>query len=196
MKERQFLWGLSFGIAFLGIAGVFWFGLGVSSFLKPASEWYLWLLLTVIQLSALVSFLLISFSIRKRSGFKTKNFKELTDEQRLSAKSIRKNFMWTSFIQALLIVVIVLWCNNINAINQMWSWISLVISFHFLPLGKIFNVTAYYVTGICGCAVSVISIIGAFGLYTILILGIIMALIMWLSAVYLFFMSKNIQIRS
>jgi len=38
MMNRQFLWGLSGGIAVMAVAGAFWFGLAMSNVLTPNSE--------------------------------------------------------------------------------------------------------------------------------------------------------------
>lgn len=196
MEDKRILWGLSFGISFLGIAGVFWLGLAISSVMKPDSDWHLWLVLTFIQLAAIVCSVWAAIRLRRRSGFKRKDLR-LLDEQKLKeVKLIRFKFLLTTLIQTILIIAVVLICNVMKRQDLIWILTSLIVSVHFIPLSKIFNVRVYCVTGLFGTLISLIALIGLLKSNTILLLGIGMCLIMWITAFYIFVNADRIASRA
>lgn len=186
MEEKQFLWGLSFGISFLGIAGVFWLGLGISTTLKSDSDWHLWLLLTIIQVIALVCSIWAALQLRRQSGFTRKDFRIMDEQKKRENRLIRLKFLFTALVQTILIIAIVEICNIMKKPNHIWILTSLIVSLHFFPLSKIFTVPAYKFTGLFGVIISLIALSGLLKTYTVLLLGSGMSLIMWISAFYIF----------
>ncbi len=185
MTERQFLWGLSSGVFVLALAGTFWFGLGISSVLTSNSDWRLWSLSTIIQVGMLAGLFWFAYKLHKRSGFKSSDFRNADEQQRTEAQLIRKKFGFTVAVQTSLIAFGVWWFVNTNAIDLIWPWIAIILSLHFIPLARLFHIRAYYVTGITGSVIALVAFTGMLKPYSLAYLGVGMAAVMWLSAVYI-----------
>jgi hypothetical protein len=83
-------------------------------------------------------------------------------------------------------------CVRADSEQLIWPAIALVISLHLIPLAKIFHVRAYFVTAAAGSIVSIITITGLAGAYAVESLAAGMALVMWVSAVYLLWNADTI----
>jgi hypothetical protein len=87
--------------------------------------------------------------------------------------------------QGVLVALGVLLCFCLGHEDLVAPWIALIVSLHFIPLGRIFHVQAYKFVGIVGCAISIAAFSPAFGVDRLIFLGGAMGLLLWLSAVYL-----------
>lgn len=184
MTERQFLWGLSGGISVFALAGAFWFGLAYSTFLAPRAEWWIWTLFLLAQFGVLAALLFAAFRLRRRSGFKSSEFRHPDPSRRSENRRIRIGFAWTTAGQALLVGLGVWWSVHVGRQEMIWPWIGLIVSLHFVPLARLFHVRAYYTTALAGALISLASFAGLENPHNVSILGGALAAVMWLTAAY------------
>jgi hypothetical protein len=196
MTDRQFLWGLSGGVSAFAVAGAFWFGLGASRIFTGTTPWQGWALATGLQAGACVGLLWIAFRLRRRAGFRRSELRQGGEAERAEARWIRTRFAWTVVGQALLIALAVWWCVHANAEEWIWPCISLVVSLHLAPLARMFHVREYYFTALGGGIVSILAFARLPGSDAVPILGVEMAVVMWLSAAYVAWKADRIAARA
>jgi hypothetical protein len=184
MKERQFLGGLSGGVSVFAIAGAFWFGLGISA-VPTNAAWQIFALLTAFQVGGCAALLWAAVRLRRKSRFTASDPGQVDERQKAETRHIMTGFRWTVAGQAVLIGSAVLWCVLAHAEPQIWPSIGLVVSLHLIPLARIFHVRAYYLTAGAGSIVSLIAFTGLTDPYRLACLCAGMAVVMWVSAVYL-----------
>ncbi len=185
MTGRQFLWGLSSGIGVLAVAGAFWYGIGAGHILTARTPWWIWSISTSIQAGVLTGLLWTAFRLRRRSGFKPAEFRRQDERQRAENRGIRVWFAWTTGTQTVLVAFGVWWFVHAHAVERIWPWIGLVVSLHLIPLARVFHVRTYYVTGIVGSVLALVTFTSIAKPYSLAILGVGMAALMWVSAAYL-----------
>ena len=76
-------------------------------------------------------------------------------------------------------------CVHAGAQTRIWPAIALVVSIHLIPLARVFHVREYYATAIAGSVVSILALTGLTGSHGVMFLGVGMAAVMWMSAIYL-----------
>jgi hypothetical protein len=76
-------------------------------------------------------------------------------------------------------------CWSFHRLDLVWPLIGLIVAIHFLPLGWIFRVHAYYVVGLAEAAIAIASIWGFTGEARLVALGLGLGLISVASASYL-----------
>jgi hypothetical protein len=184
MTDRQFLWGLSNGIIVLAVAGVFWLGWGFGPHLGNGG-WILPAVFTVVVYGTCGAIVLLAVRLRHRVGFKRAELKYGDERQRAESHKITVGFRRIAITQGVLVALGVLLCFCLGHEDLVAPWIALIVSLHFIPLGRIFHVQAYKFVGIVGCAISIAAFSPAFGVDRLIFLGGAMGLLLWLSAVYL-----------
>jgi hypothetical protein len=180
MTTGQFLWGLSNGIAILGISGAFWCGLGLG---PPAFAVGItpWIAVLVLMISGAAAALGAARALRRRSGFRRSDLQRSDPETR----RIMVGMAIVAVVETALVGAAVLICVYVDRQDLLWPAIGVAISLHFVPLARLFNVSAYYITAAAGLAVSVVALRAPLGSIRLVWLGAGMSVVMWSSAVYL-----------
>jgi hypothetical protein len=191
MTDRQFLWGLSSGIMVLAIAGTFWLGYGFGPHLGDGG-WLLPAVFTVVVYGTCGVIIWLGLRLRRRAGFKRSELKHADERQRAVTRKMMVGFLYVGIGQAVLIALAVPSCFLFGHEEFVAPSIALVVSLHFIPLGRIFHVQAYYFVGIVGCAISLISFPSVFGDGRLMFLGGTMGVLLWSSAIYIFWRADRI----
>ena len=134
--------------------------------------------------------------LRRRSGFKRSELRQSNGRFTPEARHIVVWFSWATAAQAVLIALVVWLCVRTNAEQMIWPSIGMVVSLHFLPLGKIFHVREYYVTGIAGSLFSLATFASGMGPYAIPMHAVSMATVMWGTAIWVLWNSGRIAERA
>ena len=184
MKSSVLLWGLANGVMMLTIAGTFWFGLGIAM-AAARVHWSISALSTIVQVGGCVALIWAAVRLRRRSGFNRSELRQSDGRFTPEARHIMIWFSWTTAAQAVLIGSVVWLCVSIQAEQIIWPSIGLVVSLHFIPLGKIFHVRAYYTTGGIGSLLSLATCTSGMGPYAIPLLGAGMVVVMWGTGIWL-----------
>ena len=173
------MWGLSNGVVVLAISAAFWIGL---------AAWTLGA--TVLPIAAapilVLGGLLIWQGLRVRRlapGFSRASLRNAPKGSSIRRIGIGFNVVGT--MQTLSIGVVGFTCWKLNRTDLVWPLIGLVISLHFLPLGWIFKVRPYYVLGVLGTGVSVISLLGFAASTRTVVVGLGLGLLISGCALYL-----------
>ncbi len=191
MTDRQFLWGLSNGTIVLAIAGTFWLGYGFGPHLGQGG-WVLPAVFTVVLYGTCTAIVWLAVRLRRRVGFKRSKLKQADERQRAETHKIMVGFLYIGIAQALLIALAVLLFLRLNYDDLVGPSIALIVSLHFIPLGRIFHVQVYYFVGIVGCAISLVAFSPLFGVARLMFLGVTMGVLLWLSAVYILWRADRI----
>jgi hypothetical protein len=179
MTDRQFFWGLSNGAVMFTLAGFFWFGIAMSAIPRAQP-------LFVLLVGAFVLLLLgVTRLRRKARGFRYAELALAGERQRHENRRIQLGIRWAVIAQTVLIGGGVYGFVSVGRQDLIWAWIGLIVSLHFLPLGRVFQVPAYYVTGLAGAAASLAALAGLIGSPPLAILGLTMGAIMWSTTIYL-----------
>jgi hypothetical protein len=195
MKKRIFLWGLSNGILALTIAALFWIGMG----LGPSAgkvEWYVDALLMLVVYGSCGLCIWGALRLRKRSGFTRSDLRPSDPAQRAENRTIVHRFGLVVVVQAILVAAAVVCSLRFADQEVMWSLIALVISLHFIPLGRIFRVPPYYVVGVAGSVVAVSSFASIVALYRVMYLGVALGVVMLGSAGYLLWKAEELALHA
>ena len=154
MSREQFTWGLSSGVIVLSVAAAFWMGLAAWT-LGPS------VLLIAAAPILVLSGLLIRIGIRLRRqapGFSRASLRNAPKGS--SIRRIRAGFNIVNTTETVGIGLVGWICWRLNRLDLLWPLIGLVVSLHFLPLGWLFSVRPYYVLGVLGTAIALISMVG------------------------------------
>lgn len=183
MGYRQFMWGLSNGIVVLTLSGTFWLGLAAIKWSTVRGPLMASALLIIPSATALfVGAIRIR---RKATGFKLSELRNADEFQRSTTKRTVVGFLWINLGQFLGIWVMGYLCYVYQRFDLIWPAIGLVVSLHFLPLGRLFHVPVYYITGVVGIAVCLIAALSPLGASRLLFVGLSMGVVVWVTATYL-----------
>lgn len=181
MSYRQFVWGLSVGVNVCAIAGTFWLGLAAWSAGLP-----FFLVSTIFIVAAAGAIFVAAARLRRKAtGFSYSELKDADESQRRQTRKIVLGFRWISIVQTCLIWFSGLVCFYFQRLDLVLPLIGLIVTLHFLPLARLFQVHLYYATGIVGSVVSLIAVWGFQGTERLMFLGLGIGLDFWLSAIYL-----------
>jgi len=179
MSREQFAWGLSNGVNVLAISGVFWLSLAAWTTGFGA-------LLVALPPILLVGGLLLRGSGRLRRRFPGFSPRSLRGAPKGSpSRRIIIGFYAVSSAEWLSIVLVGGICSALNRTDLTWPLIGLVVSLHFLPLGWLFGVRPYYVLGVAGSVITLVSILGVTGGSRMMAVGLGLGLLMIAGAAYL-----------
>ena len=173
------MWGLSNGVAVLSVSAAFWFGLAAYT-LGPG------VLLIVAAPILAVGGLLIWQGLRVRRlapGFSRASLRNAPKGSSIRRIGIGFNVVGT--VQTLSIGLVGFTCWKLNRADLVWPLIGLVISLHFLPLGWIFNLRPYYVLGVLGTVVALVSLLGFTSSTRTVVIGLGLGLVIGGCTVYL-----------
>jgi hypothetical protein len=179
LSHDQFIWGLSNGVSVLAVSAAFWLGL---------AAWTLGPNVLLIAAAPIILFggLLIWRGIRLRRpapGFSRANLRNAPRGSSMRRIAIGFNIVRTA--QTLSIGLVGLICWTLHRLDLIWPLIGLVISVHFLPLGRIFSVRPYYVLGAVGTVISLISLLAFDGSARTVAVGLGLGLVIGGCAVFL-----------
>jgi uncharacterized membrane protein YhiD involved in acid resistance len=168
----------------LALAGAFWIGLGVGM-AGMQGHWVVSTVGTVVQVGGAVGLIRAARRLRRRSGFQRSELRQLDGIAETQKRHIIKWFAATTLGETLLSSLLVWTCLRFEAEHLIWASIGVIVSLHFVPLGKIFHVRTYYVTAIAGTIVSGAGFLVSATPDGVAFLGVSMAAVMWLSAAYI-----------
>jgi hypothetical protein len=177
-SRYRFLSGLSRGIVVLAVAACFWVGLAAWGLRGD-----IWTLALVPVLLSVGIVAVGAVRLGKRAH--TLRSSEVQVADRTSIHQITIWFRVISTAQTVFVILAGLVCFLFHRLDLLWPLIGLVVSLHFLPLGRIFRVRPYYATGVLGAVVSAVSILGFTGSEKLVALGIGLSVIMVGSSAYL-----------
>ena len=197
MNEGQFFWGLSNGVIVFAIAGAFWLGLGIGTVATEVG-WLVCALSTVLQVGVCAALLWAAVRLRRKSGFRASELRQSDGHRKPETRRIVTGIRWTMAGQTALIGLAVWACVRAEAEQLIWPAIALVVSLHLVPLARIFHVRAYYATAAAGSITSLLVLVLARGTgsYAVVSLAGGMAIVMWVSAVYLLRKADRIAARA
>jgi hypothetical protein len=153
MSREQYAWGLSNGVTVLTISGVFWLNLA-------AWTTGFAILLITLPIALLVAGILIRANWRLRRRFPGFSPRSLREAPKGSlTRRIIVSFYVVTAAQWISIVLVGGICSALHRPDLIWPLVGLIISLHFLPLGRLFGVRAYYLLGIAGTVITVFSIL-------------------------------------
>ena len=179
MSRDQFIWGLSNGTVFLAVAAAFWLGLAASAFGGG------FLLVSLVPI-LIGSGSLVIWSRRLRR--KARGFGRQALRNAPKGSSIRRigtRFQIVSITQGCLVSLTGFLCWFFHRLDLVWPLIGLVVAIHFLPLGWIFRVRAYYGLALVEAAIAIAAIWGFTGVARLVALGLGLGLVSLASASYL-----------
>ena len=192
MTRAQFLWGLSSGILVLGIAGAFWWGIGLGPFAATSGHQRALPFIVGVQIAGVVVFTYFALRLRRESGFRRATLNRRDPETRRMFTAIRLVFL----LEAALVLAAVGLCVLANRRDLIWPAIGIAVSLHFAPLGHLFSVPTYYVTAALGTVVSTVAVVAPLGPWRMLWLGLSMCPVMWGTAVYLLAAADGLAARA
>ena len=163
----------------LSVSAAFWIGLAAWTS-GPGI-----LLIAAVPIG-LISGLLIWRGVQLRRqfpGFTRKNLRYAPKGS--SIRKIAFGFNIVGTAQTISIGLVGFICWTLHRADLLWPLIGLVISLHFLPLARIFSVRPYYVLGVLGTVISLISLLGFAGSARTVAVGIGLGLLIGGCAVYL-----------
>src|SRR5262249_44467731 len=149
MNARQFLWGLSAGASALAVGGFFWSGV-CGAALAARGWWAAWGIAATLQFGVSVVLLWAAVRLRRRSGFVRGDLMQTNPDQRQATRRMVKAFIWVVLGQLSTIALAIWWCVHTGRKDLVFPVIGLIVSLHFVPLGRIFHVRPYYLTGLAG----------------------------------------------
>ena len=179
MSRDQFIWGLSNGTVFLAVAAAFWLGLAASAF----GGGFLLVSLVPILIGS-GSLVIWSRRLRRKArGFGRQAL--LNAPKGSSIRGIGARFQIVSITQGCLVSLTGFLCWVFHRLDLVWPLIGLVVAIHFLPLGWIFRVRAYYGLALVEAAIAIAAIWGFTGVARLVALGLGLGLVSLASASYL-----------
>src|ERR1700694_428257 len=173
------MWGLSNGVTVLWVSAAFWLGLAA------------WTLGASVLLIAAAPILLLSglaiwrgYRLRRLApGFSRASLRNAPKGSSIRKIGVAFNLVGTA--QTLSVALVGFICWKLHRFDLIWPLIGLVISLHFLPLGRIFSVRPYYVLGVLGTAIALTSILGFNGSARTVAVGLGLGLLIGSCAAYL-----------
>jgi hypothetical protein len=184
MTDRQFLWGLSNGIIVLALAGTFWFGYGFGPHLGEAG-WVVAGVFTIALYGTCATIIWLAVRLKRTVGFKRSELKQNDEPQRAETRRLMIGFLIIGIVQTVLIALAVPLCFLLGYEDLVGPSIALIVSLHFIPLGRIFHVQAYYSVGIVGGGIALVAFAPVFDGERLMYLGGAMGVVSWLSAFYI-----------
>jgi hypothetical protein len=179
ISRGQFAWGLSNGITVLTISGVFWLSLGALATGFGG-------LLVAMPPILLVGGILVRSNVRLRRRFSKFSPRSLRGAPKGSlTRRIIVGFYAVTAAQWLSIVLVGAICSALDRPDLIWPLIGLVVSLHFLPLGWLFGVRPYYLLGVVGTGITLVSIVVFTDGLRLVSVGLGLGLLMIAGATYL-----------
>jgi hypothetical protein len=177
-SRYRFLSGLSTGIVVLSVAALFWIGLAAWGL--RGDSW------TLALAPVLVAAVLVAIGgLRLARRFPRLRRSDLPTAELASIHRLNIWFRIISTAQTVLIVLVGVITSWLQRTDLLWPLIGLVVSLHFIPLGRLFRVRPYYVTGLLGSLVSAVAILGFSGSGKDIAAGIGLSIVMVVSSAYI-----------
>ena len=167
----RFLSGLSRGLIVLTVAALFWVAL---------AAWGLGGSLWTLALAPLLAAAGAAGVGAWRLTTKARTLRT-ADVDLANSASIRRLTIWfrvISTLQTVLIILAGLLCQWLERPDLLWPLIGLVVSLHFIPLGRLFRVRPYYATGIAGTIVAAVAIFEFSGPDKLVVAGVGLSIVM------------------
>jgi hypothetical protein len=189
--RRRSVWSLSTSAVTLSVAGLGWFGYALWYRGQPA----LWMFLLGATLSLGGFALLIVGSLRlrrKAGGYRLPKLSTLEPAQRLTVQAEKRQWQWISAGQTVGAAASGWGASHFHHPELTWSLIALVVSLHFIALGRAFRTPTFLWTGGAGVCVSLWATLMLSGSGRFLFLGVGMGTATWLSAIYILWNADNL----
>jgi hypothetical protein len=173
------MWGLSNGVIVLAVSAGFWMGLALWTLGRST------LLIGAAPILLFVGLLIwLGFRVRRLApGFSRASLRAAPKGSSTHRIGVAFNLVGTG--QALSVGLVGFICWKLQRFDLIWPLIGLVISLHFLPLGRIFRVRPYYVLGCLGAVVALASILVFSGSSRTVAVGLGLGLLIGSCAAYL-----------
>jgi|SRR6202171_6458208 len=157
VTREHFIWGLADGVTVLAIASAFWIGL--AAWTAGLSV----LLFAAVPILLLGGLLIWRGSLLRRQavGISRSSFRNAPKGSQI--RKIAALYSAVSTAQFLGIAFVAFICWTLRRPDLTWPLIALVVSLHFIPLGWVFNVRPYYVLGVLGIVIALISLLAFSG---------------------------------
>jgi len=167
----------------LGMAGMFWLGWGLGQTALKAGS-VAWCAFLAVWIASGAAIVWAAIRLRRRSGFKYSDLRQGDARQQAETRKMLRAWVWITLAETVAVGLGVLGCVQTKRLDLIGPVIGLVVSLHFAPLGRIFHVRVYYVTALVGSGVSLAAFILPTGSHPHELFCSAMALVMWVSAVY------------
>jgi Ca2+/Na+ antiporter len=153
VTREHFIWGLADGVTVLSIAAAFWVGLAAWT-AGPTV-----LLISAAPILLLCALLIWRGSLLRRQavGISRASFRHAPRGSQIRKVGALYSAVGTAQFLGIVFVAFICWTTSRPDLT--WTLIALVVSLHFVPLGWIFNVRPYYVLGVLGIAIALISLL-------------------------------------
>jgi uncharacterized protein DUF7010 len=190
MTYRQAIWGLSNGLVILALGGFFWLtlglGLGLRLMAKAAAHPWLFPLLALLNPMVLVVLLVAASRVRRKAaGFRFAEIRDRAGVMSAENRRLLQRFRFVLLLEIFAIAVGGLICFYIRRSDLVLPVIGLILGVHFIPLGWVFGIRAYFVTGIVSTAVALLALWWFEEPTRTFALGLGMGITAWLTGLYL-----------
>jgi Family of unknown function (DUF7010) len=190
MTYRQAIWGLSNGMVILALSGFFWLtlglGLGLRLMTAVIEHPLLFLLLALLNPMFLVVLLVAASHVRRQAaGFRFADLREPDGAIAPDNRRVLRRLRFVLLLEIFAIAVGGLVCFYIRRSDLVMPVIALILGVHFVPLGWVFGVRAYFVTGIVSTAVALLALFWLDEPTRTFVLGYGMGVTAWLTGLYL-----------
>ena len=189
MTYRQAIWGLSNGLVILALGGFFWLtlglGLGLRLMAKAAAHPWLFPLLALLNPMVLVLLVAASRVRRRAAGFRFADIRDRAGVISAENRRLLQRFRFVLLLEIFAIAVGGLICFYLRRSDLVLPVVGLILGVHFVPLGWVFGIRAYFVTGIVSTAVAVLALLWLEDPTRTFALGLGMGATAWLTGLYL-----------
>ena len=187
---RQFMWGLSNGVAVLAVAGYFWWSMAV----WPTNRL---LLVAVTLVAAGLGYGALRLR-RRATGFRLREANEGGALHRERTRKTRVGFRWASVAQMTMVSLAMLLSSLADRDDLLWPGIALAVSLHFIPIAYVVRIRAYYVTAAFGVFVASVLLVVPRAVMSptsrLVVLGAGMGVVVWTTATYLLLHAERLAL--
>ena len=139
--------GTASGVMFMAFFGTVWADVGIGGLQKSGA---IWLLILSILIGAALFFSGIALIRGSRN---------LSDTNARNSKNVDKWFNIVFATEFILIIIAAIVCNSIGHFDWFFPIMAIIVGIHFFPLAYLFQVKAYYVTGMLLCLLAVATLL-------------------------------------
>jgi hypothetical protein len=182
--------GYAFGVLIMTFFGSFW---ALMTTIALSAGQRIWLITAVVVVTIPLAYYAITLLRTARQLPKNSS-----PEGRARGLAMRRGFAIVGGIEVFTIVVANIWLDRAGHDELIPLAIALLVGIHFLPLASIFEVRAYFWTGIAMTLLAAIALIAIFVGWTLgdpyawsVIVGLGNAIILWLTALYVLYAARQ-----
>jgi len=198
MTYGQSVWGHANGVTVFALGTFFWctLGLGMGVRLIAPAAWLgvLMPMLSIGNLVAFVTLLVIAVRLRRRAGgFRLAEALSGDPRIRQETRGLIRGLRQVVIAEAIAIALIGFLCYRTG--RAPWPWIGLALALHFLPFAPLFRIPLFFVTSAVGTLVALVALVMADGPAQTLVLGYGMGATMLMSGLWLGLTAERTSLR-